>query len=56
MGAEQFLGLYLDALDEELVGMHSMRKPSSVTSIEELEEKAPTAEGQTKVGERDYTV
>ena len=57
--AEEFLCLYLDALDEELVELHtyiSKQKPSSVRSVEEVGGEAQSAEGQTEAGERDYTV
>ncbi|KAH9989190.1 hypothetical protein BJV77DRAFT_1018239 [Russula vinacea] len=56
--AEEFLCLYLDALDEELVELHtyiSKQKPSSVRSVEEVGGEAQSAEGQTEAGERDYT-
>jgi hypothetical protein len=54
--AEEFLGLYLDALDEELVELHaniSIHKPASAPSVEGLEEEARSVEGQTEVGKRD---
>jgi ubiquitin carboxyl-terminal hydrolase 10 len=46
--AEEFLGLYLDALDEELVELRniSTHKPASTSSVED---------GQPEVGKRDYT-
>jgi hypothetical protein len=56
--AEEFLGLFLDALDEELVELHtyiSTHRPASAPSIEELKEEAQTAEGQAE-GMRDHTV
>ena len=56
---EKFLCLYLDALDEELVELHtyiSKQKPSSVISVEEVGGEAQSAEGQTEERERDYTV
>ena len=59
LDAEEFLGLYLDALDEELVELHtytSTQRPASPPSIEELKEKTQSAEGQTEVGKRDHTV
>lgn len=46
--AKEFLDLYLDALDEELVELHTL--------ISACEEGARSAEGQTEVGKRDYTV
>ena len=52
-----FLGLFLAALDEELVGLYTcigMDKPASALSVEELDEEARSAE--TKMGKRDYTV
>ena len=57
--AEEFLGLYIDALDEELVGLRNYigtLKPVSASSVEELEEGVQPAEGQTEVGKRNYTV
>jgi hypothetical protein len=58
--AEEFLGLYLDALDTELVELHtyiSTHKPASAPSVEELEEEARSAEGQTTAArKRDFTV
>ena len=59
--AEEFLGLYLDALDEELVELHtyiSTHRPASAPSIEELREEAQSAEGQAEaeVGMRDHMV
>ncbi|KAF8484504.1 hypothetical protein DFH94DRAFT_842406 [Russula ochroleuca] len=57
--AEEFLGLYLDALDTELVELHtyiSTHKPASAPSVEELEEEARSAEGQTTAArKRDFT-
>ena len=57
--AAQFLGLYLDALNEELVQLQtytSAHKPASAPSAGELEEEVQSAEGQTEVGKRDYAV
>ena len=57
--AAQFLGLYLDALNEELVQLqtyNSAHKPASAPSAAELEEEVQSAEGQTEVGKRDYAV
>jgi hypothetical protein len=54
--AEEFLDLYLDALDEELVELHayiSTHKPISAPNVEKLGERAQSTEGQTEV---DYTV
>jgi hypothetical protein len=52
--ANEFLRLYLDALDEELVKLQaytSTYDPDSAPSVEKLE-----GEGQTEVKERDYAV
>lgn len=52
--AEEFLGLYLDALDDELVELHtyiSTHKPASPKFVEELEEGAQSTEGQTELVE-----
>ena len=57
--ADEFLGLYLDALDEELVNLHTFigaHKPALASSVKELGEEVQSAEGHTEVGERDYTV
>ena len=60
--AEEFIGLYLDALDRELVELKtyiSTHEPASVPNVEEFEgevAEAKSAEGQTEVGKRDYTV
>ena len=57
--AEEFLGLYLDALDEELVELHTYIRThmlASTGSAEKLEEGAQQAGGQTKVGKREHTV
>jgi hypothetical protein len=60
--AEEFLGLYLDALDRELVELQtyiSTHEPASVPNVEEFEgEVAETkyAEGQTEVEKRDHMV
>ena len=57
--AEEFLGLYLDALDEELVELRTYigkQKPASAASVEELEEESQSGEGQTEAGKRDYAV
>ena len=50
----EFLRLYLDALDEELVKLQaytSAHKPDSAPSVETFQ-----GEGQTGVKERDYAV
>lgn len=57
--AGEFLGLYLDALEEELVELHtyiSMRKPASAPNVEELKKGALSAKVQTEVRKRDDTV
>ena len=53
-----YLGLYLQALDEELVTLRSSistHKLESSLKVKELKEGTRSGEGQT-VGERDYTV
>ena len=57
--AEEFFGLYLAALDEEMVELHtyiSAHKVASTSSVQELEEETQSAEGQAEVGEKDCTV
>lgn len=57
--AEKFLGLYLDALDEELVELHtfiSTHMLASTASVEGFEDEAQQAGGQTEVGKREYAV
>ena len=57
--AEEFLGLYLDALDEELVDLRtyiSTHKPASAPSVKEIEEEVQSAEDQTEAGKQDYAV
>ena len=54
--AEEFLRLYLDALGEELVELHTSLYPPKIINVKEPEEYAQSVEGQTDVGERDYTV
>ncbi|KAH9980795.1 hypothetical protein BJV77DRAFT_1073382 [Russula vinacea] len=56
--AAGFLGLYLEALDEELFTLQSSiikHKPTSTPKVDELEGEIRSGEGQTEVGERDYT-
>ena len=51
---KEFLRLYLDALDEELVELRtyiSTHEPASAPSVEKLE-----GEGQTEVKEQDFAV
>ena len=45
--AKEFLDLFLDALDEELVELHTLISACG---------EARSAEGQTEVGNRDYSV
>jgi hypothetical protein len=54
--AEKFLGLYLDALDEELVELQTYISTHKLAGIEELEGEAQSAEAQNAVGRREYTV
>jgi hypothetical protein len=54
--AEEFLSLYLDALDEELVYIGKHKSASAPSVVEELEQEAQSAEGQTELGKQDYTV
>ena len=54
-----FLGVYLEALDEELVALQpsiSKHKPASTLKVEELEEETQSGLSLTEVGERDYIV
>jgi hypothetical protein len=54
--AEEFLGNYLDALDEELIELQTFigtHKPDSTASVEK---EAQSSEGRTEVGKRDYAV
>ena len=54
-----FLGLYLDALDEELATLRSpigMHIPALTLKVEELEEESRSGENQMVMRERDYTV
>ena len=56
--AEVFLGVFLDALDEELAKLYtyiSTHKPASAPSVE-LEGETRSAVGKTEVGKRDYMV
>lgn len=57
--ADEFLGLYLDALDEELLKLRTyigLHKPASTPSVENLEEETQSAEDLTEAGHRGYTV
>ena len=56
--AEEFLGLYLDALDEELVELQSYigTQKSATPGVEELEEEAQSVKGQIAVRKRDFIV
>ena len=47
--AEEFLALYLDALDEELVELHTYL-------ITQFREESESVEGQTEVGKLSCTV
>ena len=54
-----FLGLYLEALDEELVAPHTStitHKRTFILEVGDLEEETQAGESQTEVGKRDYTV
>jgi hypothetical protein len=54
--AEEFLGLYLDALDKELVEQHTYIGMNNPASTQSVEKEAQSAEVQTEVGKRDYSV
>jgi hypothetical protein len=56
--AEEFLSLYLDALDEELAELRTYISTYKLTSASgvELEKEVQSTEGQTEVGKEDYTV
>jgi hypothetical protein len=57
--AGEFLDLYLDALDEELVELNtyiSTHKSALTPIVKEQEEEAQSAEGQTEVRKRNYSV
>jgi hypothetical protein len=54
--AETFLGLYLDALDGELVELQTYISTHKLAGIEELEGEAQIAEAKNEVGGRDYSV
>ena len=54
--SEEFLCLYLDALDEELVELQTYISLVSAPSTEELEERVQLAEGQAKEVKRGHTV
>ena len=54
-----FLGLYLEALDEELVTLRSSigtHRPASTLKLQELKEESQSGETHTEMKERDYTV
>ena len=54
-----FLGLYLEALDKELVTLRSSigtHRRATILKVEELEEEGQSGESQTEVRERDYMV
>ena len=52
--AEEFLRLYLDALDKELVELQTYICTHELASAPSVEK--PEGEGQTEVKERDYVV
>jgi hypothetical protein len=55
----EVLGLYFEALDEELVALQTSmgaHKPFFALKVEELREETQAGRGQTGVGERDHTV
>jgi hypothetical protein len=57
--AAEFLDLYLEALDEELVTPRtniSTHKSASAADVEERENETQLAEGQTEARGREYTV
>ena len=57
--AEEFLSLYLEALDEELIDLHmyiSKHKLASTASIKEPKDATQQAGNRTEVGKRDDTV
>ena len=54
-----FLGLYLEALDEELVTLRSSigtHRSASIMKVKELEEETHSGGSQTEMRKRDYTV
>lgn len=54
-----FLGLYLEALDEELATLRpsiGTRRVASTLKVEEHEEESQAGASHTEVRERDYTV
>ena len=58
---ENFLGFYLDALEEELLALHSSiipPKPASAVcnNAEEREEGLQSGEGWTEVGKRSHLI
>lgn len=57
--AAEFLDVYLEALDEELITPHtytSTRKSASVPGVEKREDETQSTEGQAEVRRREYTV
>ncbi|KAF8495929.1 hypothetical protein F5888DRAFT_1615230 [Russula emetica] len=58
--AEEFFCAYLDALDEELLGLlnsiSTHRTTSAALKVEEVKERSQSDEGQTEVERRDYIV
>ena len=54
--ADEFLGFYLDALDEELVELNAYINTRKTLNVEEPREGAQSTEGQTDVRKRDCSV
>ena len=54
--ADEFLGFYLDGLDEELVKLNTYINTRETLNVEEPREGARSAEGQTDVRKRDCSV
>ena len=54
--ADEFLGFYLDALDEELIELNIYIDMRKVLKLEKPGEEAQSTEGRTEVRERDGTV
>ena len=55
--AAEFLDLYLEALDEELITLQtsmSTLKPASTSNVEEPDEETRLSIGRTEVGKRNY--
>ena len=54
--ADEFLGFYLDALDEELIELNDYINTRKILNIEEPGEGAQSAEDQTDVRKRGCSV